>query len=91
MFYKEGAHSHRVPGEVRAIISRVAVPFKGIREGVEGGRGKTTLIDVRERAAESGEAQTEQEDIGGRAFEGGNKWECVKTAAVVMNLAFDAL
>ena len=65
----EGTNSHRVPGEVGAIIARVTVPLEGIRESMERGSSKTALVNVGERATQAAIGNAKKVVIGRGALE----------------------
>lgn len=78
-------------GEVWPIVPGIPVPFEGVCERVEGGRREAALVDVGEWSAEPAESQPEEEDVGWGRLEFGDEGEGVEAAAVVVDLALDAL
>ena len=85
------AHLERVPDEVGTVVARVPVPLERVLERVEGRGREAALVDVGERAAEPAEADAEEVVVVGRGAELRDERDGVQAAAVVVDLALDAL
>src|SRR5690348_3955271 len=80
-----------VAEEIRAIVARFRIELQHIREGVEGGGGKSFLIDVRKRTHRAAISDTKKIEIIGVLAILGKQRNRVDARAVMVQLSFETL
>lgn len=82
-----------MPQEIRPIVTGIRIPGEGVGPRVERRRGEALLVDVRQRRGVAGVADAEEVEVRGVgvAAVGGEERQRVEAAAVVVDLALEAL